>query len=81
MDRVCLATRSALNADGHLLSQEEQLRIEALIIHATQSKTLEDPAAIEQATDALAKGTEHFAANRMNEGIRQALAGKTIESI
>ncbi len=35
-----------------------------------------DAAAIEAATEALAKGTEAFAARRMNHGIRQALAGR-----
>jgi hypothetical protein len=30
---------------------------------------------------ALAKGTEAFAAQRMNEGIRKALAGKNLESL
>ena len=33
------------------------------------------------AVQALAKGTEAFAARRMNEGIRKALAGKNVESI
>ena len=42
------------------------------------AKSLETPAAIEAATDALAKGTEAFAAARMNDGIRKALAGKHI---
>ena len=40
-----------------------------------------DAAAIEAATQALAKGTEAFAAQRMNRGIKQALAGKNIESV
>ena len=40
-----------------------------------------DAIAIENATEALAKGTEAFAALRMNESIRQALSGKTIESL
>jgi molecular chaperone HscA len=42
------------------------------------AKSLETPAAIEAATEALAKGTEAFAAARMNDGIRKALAGKHI---
>jgi molecular chaperone HscA len=42
---------------------------------------LDDAIAIEKATEALAKGTEAFAALRMNESIRQALSGKTIESL
>ena len=40
-----------------------------------------DAAAIEAATEALAQGTEAFAARRMNKGITLALAGKNIESI
>ena len=38
-------------------------------------------AAIDQATQALAKGTEAFAAERMNRGIQRALAGKNVQSI
>jgi molecular chaperone HscA len=40
-----------------------------------------DAAAIEAATQALAKGTEAFAAQRMNRGIAQALSGKNVESL
>ena len=38
-------------------------------------------AAIDAAAEALAAGTEHFAALRMNRGIRQALAGKRLEEL
>ena len=38
-------------------------------------------AVIEAATQALAKGTEAFAAERMNRGIRDALAGKNVQSL
>ena len=41
----------------------------------------DDAAAIEAATEALAKGTEAFAAQRMNRGIQQALAGKNVASL
>mgnify|MGYP006178203835 CR=1 FL=1 len=34
-----------------------------------------------EVTDALAKGTEAFAAQRMNRGIQQALAGKKLEEV
>jgi hypothetical protein len=36
----------------------------------------DDAAAIDAAVEALAEGTEAFAAARMNQGIRQALAGR-----
>ena len=41
----------------------------------------DDAGAIEAATQALAKGTEAFAAERMNHGIQQALAGSNVETI
>ncbi len=80
-DRMWLATQSALQADGDLLSAEDRARIEALMAATLDAKKLEDAAAIEAVTEALAKGTEAFAAQRMNRGIQHALAGQNIESI
>ena len=80
-DRMWLATQSALQADGDLLSAEERARIDALMAHTLDAKKLEDAAAIEAITEALAKGTEAFAAQRMNRGIQHALAGQNIENI
>ncbi|MDR2853094.1 MAG: Fe-S protein assembly chaperone HscA [Burkholderiaceae bacterium] len=40
-----------------------------------------DAATLEAATQALADGTEAFAARRMNQGIARALAGRSIESL
>ena len=80
-DRMVAATRSALKADGALLSDPERAAIEALIEALAQTAPGDDAAAIEAATDALAKGTEAFAALRMNAGIRQALSGKKLEEV
>ncbi len=80
-DRMCLATQSALAADGDLLSDNERAEIDALMGHVKRAKVLEDPALIEAATQALAKGTEAFAAQRMNRGIQKALAGRNIETV
>jgi molecular chaperone HscA len=80
-DRMIVATRSALNADGALLSELERATIEALIAALAQIAPGDDAVAIEAATDALAKGTEAFAALRMNAGIRQALSGKKLEEV
>jgi molecular chaperone HscA len=77
-DRMWLATQSALHADATLLSAEEQTVIHQLMDAVLAIKTSEVPADIEAATEALAKGTEAFAAARMNDGIRKALAGKHI---
>ncbi len=80
-DRMWLATQSALQADGDLLSTEDRKRIDALMAATLDAKKLEDAAAIEAITEALAKGTEAFAAQRMNRGIQHALAGQNIENI
>uniref|UniRef100_UPI0035B03FD2 Fe-S protein assembly chaperone HscA n=1 Tax=Hylemonella sp. TaxID=2066020 RepID=UPI0035B03FD2 len=80
-ERMLMATRTALAADGDLLSAAERAAIDALMAALDSIRTQEDAAAIDAATEALAKGTEAFAALRMNRGIRQALAGKNIEAV
>ena len=80
-DRMWLATQSALQADGDLLSAEDRTRIDGLMVATLEAKNLQDAAAIEAITEALAKGTEAFAAQRMNRGIQHALAGQNIENI
>ena len=80
-DHMWLATQSALEADGDLLNADERAHIDALMNAALQAKTLDDPKAIEAATEALAKGTEAFAAQRMNRGIQAALSGQNIETL
>ena len=80
-DRMVLATRSALAADGDLLTEAERQSIEWLIVALQETAKGSQPADIEAATKALATGTEAFAAMRMNRGIQQALAGHNIEEI
>ena len=77
-DRMWLATQSALNADESLLTAEQAAEIRRLMAEVLATKPLDTPSLIEAATQALAKGTEAFAAARMNEGIRKALSGKHI---
>ena len=78
---MILATQSALAADADLLSPNERAEIDKLIASLADTRAYGDAAAIEAATQALAKGTEAFAAQRMNRGIKQALAGKNIEAV
>ena len=40
-----------------------------------------DATTVEASTQRLAKGTEAFAAQRMNQGIQKALAGKNIGAV
>ena len=81
-DRMLLATQSALNADGQLLSAEDRARIESLMkaLRHTVDKAVEAQA-VEDATEALAKATEAFAAERMNHSIQKALSGQNIQSL
>ncbi|VTU30018.1 Fe-S protein assembly chaperone HscA [Variovorax sp. RA8] len=80
-DRMLLATQSALDADGDLLDAESREAIDALMKALRAARSAGDAAAIEAATQALADGTEAFAAERMNAGIARALAGRQIESL
>jgi molecular chaperone HscA len=80
-DRMLLATQSALDADGALLSAEEREAIDARMDALRRAQSSGDAAVIEAATKALADGTEAFAAQRMNAGIARALAGRQIESL
>ena len=80
-DRMIAATHSALAADADLLEPAELQAIHNLIAQLTQTLAGDNAAAIESATEALAKGTEAFAAMRMNRGIQHALAGKRLEEV
>lgn len=80
-ERMRLATLSALAADGDLLGAEERAAIEALLAALAAAAAGVDADAIDAAVEALAKGTEAFAAERMNRGIQQALTGRSIEQV
>ena len=80
-ERLLLATRAALAVDGDLLDGDEHESIEHLIATLDNARSGDDRAAIEAATEALAHGTEAFAAERMNRGIRQALEGRNVNEI
>ncbi|MBT9493046.1 MAG: Fe-S protein assembly chaperone HscA [Paucibacter sp.] len=80
-ERMTLATHSALAADADLLSSVEQDEIAVLLQALGQTALGEDGNAIDAAVEALAKGTEAFAAARMNRGIQRALTGRNIEQL
>ncbi|WP_350295884.1 Fe-S protein assembly chaperone HscA [Limnohabitans sp. Rim8] len=81
-ERMLLATQSALNADGDLLSVDERAQIEQLMQSLRQAvMTEQDAQILENVTMELAKGTEAFAAERMNHSIQKALSGQNIQSL
>lgn len=80
-DRLLLATRSALEADGDLLSAQERADLDVAMQALDAARMSDDAAFVEAQSKALAQATEAFAALRMNRGIALALAGKNIETI
>ncbi|MBI3381015.1 MAG: Fe-S protein assembly chaperone HscA [Aquabacterium sp.] len=80
-ERMLEATRTALAADGDLLSPEDRTRIDGLMAQIGQRCDRGDIDALEASIKALADGTEAFAAERMNRSIRQALAGRKLDQV
>ena len=80
-DRLILATRSALAADGDVLSAPELQEIDAAITALQKVMAQNDVAVIEATSKTLSQATESFAAARMNRGIARALSGKNIETL
>lgn len=79
--RMLAATRSALKADGDWLDTAQRVQIEALMTELSEQSSTGNAASIDAAVEALAHGTESFAAERMNRGIRTALAGRRVEEV
>lgn len=80
-ERIVLATQSALDADSALLSAGERADIAQLIEAVRVQAQGDDHLAIKAAVDALAHGTEEFAARRMDRSVHAALAGKKLDEI
>jgi molecular chaperone HscA len=79
--RLIEATRSALGVDANLLSPGERAEIEKAIASLEKLLAGTDHRALKQAVEALNRATEDFAARRMDEGIKRALAGRKIGSL
>jgi molecular chaperone HscA len=80
-ERILLATEAALEADGDLLSADERAEMQALIATVRATARQDDHSAIKTAVEALAKGTEEFAARRMDRSVRSALTGKKLNEL
>ena len=80
-DRLLGAIASALAADGNLLSASERVEIERRVAALRAARIGGERQAIEGSLKALSDATEAFAAERMNRGIRRALAGRRLEDL
>ncbi|MCT9072692.1 Fe-S protein assembly chaperone HscA [Cupriavidus gilardii] len=80
-ERLLEATRSALQADGDLLSDDERAEVEALMARVRETAAGDDHLAIKAAIETLSRGTDEFAARRMDRSIKQALAGRKVQEL
>ncbi|MGQ3050589.1 MAG: Fe-S protein assembly chaperone HscA [Roseateles sp.] len=78
-ERMILATRSALAADGDLLPATERESLEARLVQLAAMG--DDADAIDDAVKSLAEATEGFAAERMNRSIARALTGRNVSAL
>lgn len=79
--RLLEATTQALAADGALLSADEQQGIRQAMATLEEKVAGNEHRAIRQALEALTQATDDFAARRMDQSIRSALAGKKLNEI
>ncbi len=81
-DRLMEALESAMAADGEqLLTVEDQQTLRDGIAYLRLLREGDDHKAIAQGIDVLTTASNDFAARRMDEGIRHALAGHTVDEI
>ena len=80
-ERMVLATRSALAADGMLLASAEVTQLQAQLTDLERIAQGGDHHQINAAVEALAHNTEAFAAARMNRSIHDALTGRRVDDI
>jgi len=89
-ERILLATQSALDSDTDLLSPDEKATIAAQLQMVRDAVAMSNDTTLEpglrqnvvhDAVQALAHGTEEFAARRMDKSVRKALSGKSLDEI
>ena len=80
-ERVIEATEQALGKDGRLLTPAERAQIDAAIAHLRVLREGDDDRAIKAGIDAFARTTDEFAARRMDDSIRGALAGHKVDEL
>jgi molecular chaperone HscA len=80
-ERTIAATESALAEDSALLDASERAAIDLALSRARALLAGADRRALREATDALNRGTEEFAARRMNRSVGLALKGRRIDAL
>jgi molecular chaperone HscA len=79
--RLIEATQSALENDAVLLSTLERAHIDEAMTKLQTMMIGDDRRAIDQAMQTLSAATNEFAARRMNQSVKRALAGRKIDQL
>ena len=79
--RVLESLHAALAKDGDLLNADERGQIDAIMANVAQVATGDDADAIKLAIEKLDEQTQDFAARRMDNSIRVAFKGQSIDNI
>ncbi len=80
-ERLLAATASALARDADLLSASERATIDSATKALQEVKNGAHSDVLERAIEVLAAATDEFAARRMNQNIRAALAGRKVDEL
>ncbi|MGL5486114.1 MAG: Fe-S protein assembly chaperone HscA, partial [Shewanella sp.] len=79
--RVLESLNAALSKDGDLLTSDERQQIDAVMAELVQVASSDDADAIKKAIEILDEHTQDFAAKRMDNSIRVAFKGQSIDKI
>jgi molecular chaperone HscA len=80
-ERLIEAVENALKEDANLLSEHEMKHIQSSLETLKQKCNSDDSEEINQSVQSLNQATEFFAARRMNESVKKALAGQDLKQI
>jgi molecular chaperone HscA len=80
-EQMLAAARAALAVDGQLLGAEERAGIETLLEKLQKINAGDDHHAIKALIGEVNRATEEFAARRMDQSIRRALAGRKLDEV
>jgi molecular chaperone HscA len=80
-ERLVEAVQSALREDAHLIEPAQRAKIDAAIAKLQAAARGDNRRHINLAIDDLDAETKDFAARRMDQNVRRALAGKSIDDV
>jgi len=79
--RVMESLNSALAADAHLLSPEERKAIDDGVAALQAAAVGSDAESIKEAIKNIDTQTQEFAARRMDQSVRKALKGQSVDEV